>query len=68
MVMETCKNPRNPTFSHYLFESVAALLRHADDPALIGTFEQCLFPPFQAGPKIVPFCSLLQPFCSVVYS
>jgi exportin-2 (importin alpha re-exporter) len=47
MVMETCKNPRNPTFSHYLFESVAALLRHANDPALIGTFEQMLFPPFQ---------------------
>jgi exportin-2 (importin alpha re-exporter) len=47
MVMETCKNPRNPTFSHYLFESVAALLRHADDPALIGVFEQTLFPPFQ---------------------
>ena len=45
--METCKNPRNPTFSHYLFESVAALLRHANDPALIGTFEQMLFPPFQ---------------------
>ena len=47
MVMETCKNPRNPAFSHYLFESVAALLRHASDPALIGTFEQMLFPPFQ---------------------
>ena len=27
MVMETCKNPRNPTFSHYLFESVAALVK-----------------------------------------
>ena len=33
MATETCKNPRNPTFSHYLFESIAALLRHANDPA-----------------------------------
>ena len=36
MATETCKNPRNPTFSHYLFESIAALLRHANDPALVG--------------------------------
>ena len=48
MVMETCKNPRNPTFSHYLFESVAALVKAgAGDPGLIATFEQLLFPPFQ---------------------
>ena len=47
MATETCKNPRNPTFSHYLFESIAALLRHANDPALVGAFERHLFPPFQ---------------------
>ena len=48
MVMETCKNPRNPTFSHYLFESVAALVKAgAGDPGLIATFERLLFPPFQ---------------------
>ena len=47
MAMETCKNPRNPAFSHYLFESIAALLRHANDPGLVGGFERALFPPFQ---------------------
>ena len=46
MVMETCKNPRNPTFSHYLFESVAALVKAgAGDPGLIATFESATLSP-----------------------
>ena len=28
MLVDVCKNPRNPGFNHYLFESVAALIRH----------------------------------------
>lgn len=44
---QVCKNPRNPGFNHYLFESVAALIRHAGSSAgMIETFEQLLFPAF----------------------
>jgi exportin-2 (importin alpha re-exporter) len=46
--LQVCKNPRNPGFNHYLFESVAALIRHAGGatPDAINTFEQLLFPAF----------------------
>lgn len=48
MLVEVCKNPKNPGFNHYLFESVAALIKHATaaSPAMIETFEQMLFPAF----------------------
>ena len=46
-LLETCQNPKNPRFSHYLFESVAGVLKHATDPTLIPQFESLLFPPFQ---------------------
>uniref|UniRef100_A0A7S3VJD6 Importin N-terminal domain-containing protein n=1 Tax=Dunaliella tertiolecta TaxID=3047 RepID=A0A7S3VJD6_DUNTE len=48
MLLEVCKNPRNPGFNHYLFESVAALIRHvgSSNPTMIDTFEQLLFPAF----------------------
>lgn len=48
MLVEVCKNPKNPGFNHYLFESVAALIKHATaaDPGMIETFEQMLFPAF----------------------
>lgn len=48
MLVEVCKNPKNPGFNHYLFESVAALIKHstAASPAMIETFEQMLFPAF----------------------
>ncbi|CAN0889573.1 CAS [Linum grandiflorum] len=44
-----CRNPKNPVFNHYLFESVAALVRRAceRDRALIPAFEQRLFPSLQ---------------------
>ena len=44
-----CANPRNPKFNHYLFESLAVLVRVAcgADPKAAATFEQLLFPPFQ---------------------
>ena len=48
LLLQVCKNPRNPGFNHYLFESVAALIKFvgSSNPAMIGTFEQLLFPAF----------------------
>lgn len=44
------KNPTNPGFNHYLFESIAALVQNvcAVDSSAIDTFERLLFPAFQA--------------------
>mmetsp|Transcript_18430 Transcript_18430/g.59977 ORF Transcript_18430/g.59977 Transcript_18430/m.59977 type:complete len:964 (-) Transcript_18430:689-3580(-) len=49
MLMELAKNPRNPAFSHYLFETIASLIRNAcaADPSAVTGIEQALFPPFQ---------------------
>eukprot|EP00252_Welwitschia_mirabilis_P008441 TRINITY_DN2027_c0_g1_i1.p1 TRINITY_DN2027_c0_g1~~TRINITY_DN2027_c0_g1_i1.p1 ORF type:complete len:966 (-),score=126.84 TRINITY_DN2027_c0_g1_i1:393-3290(-) len=46
ILTEVCKNPKNPTFNHYLFESVAALLRRSceSNQGLISKFEANLFP------------------------
>lgn len=46
---EVCKNPKNPIFNHYLFESVAILVRRTceKDPSLISAFEVSLFPSLQ---------------------
>lgn len=43
------KNPRNPQFNHYLFESIAVLICSvcAKDPGHTAAFETLLFPPFQ---------------------
>lgn len=44
-----CKNPRNPSYNHYLFESIAALVRNccSADSSMTSQLEQLLFPPFQ---------------------
>jgi len=44
-----CRNPRNPLFNHYLFESTAVLVGSAcsANPGLTEQFESLLFPPFQ---------------------
>lgn len=44
-----CKNPRNPSYNHYLFESIAALVRNccSKDPSMTAQLEGLLFPPFQ---------------------
>lgn len=44
-----CENPKNPVFNHYLFESVAVLIRRSSekDPSLISSFEANLFPSLQ---------------------
>lgn len=49
MLLEVCKNPKSPGFNHYLFESVAALIKHgvAADASQLATYEATLFPAFQ---------------------
>mmetsp|Transcript_32189 Transcript_32189/g.74101 ORF Transcript_32189/g.74101 Transcript_32189/m.74101 type:complete len:878 (+) Transcript_32189:372-3005(+) len=44
-----CKNPSNPHYNHYLFESIAVLIRSVcvNDPRFTTAFEELLFPPFQ---------------------
>jgi exportin-2 (importin alpha re-exporter) len=44
-----CKNPRNPSYNHYLFESIAALVRNccSKDASMTAQLEGLLFPPFQ---------------------
>lgn len=46
---EISKNPSNPKFNHYTFESISALVRFvvAGTPATLSEFENALFPPFQ---------------------
>ncbi|KAL5572133.1 hypothetical protein UlMin_021730 [Ulmus minor] len=46
---EVCKNPKNPVFNHYLFESVAILVKRAceRDVSFIPAFEESLFPSLQ---------------------
>lgn len=44
-----CENPKNPVFNHYMFESVAVLIRRAceQNPSLISAFETSLLPSLQ---------------------
>ena len=48
-LLAVCKNPQQPGFNHYLFESVAGLIRHGCDAnaAMVLQFEESLFPAFQ---------------------
>lgn len=48
ILTEISKNPSNPKFSQYLFESISALIRYtvAAQPNSLGAFEAQLFPPF----------------------
>ncbi|CAK9858088.1 unnamed protein product [Sphagnum jensenii] len=49
ILVEVCKNPSNPSFNHYLFEAVAALVKKAcrRDPEQVVVFENMLLPVFQ---------------------
>ncbi|CAM8884566.1 unnamed protein product [Rhodiola kirilowii] len=49
ILSKVCENPKNPNFNHYLFESVALLVRRAcqQDPSLVPAFEEKLFPILQ---------------------
>ncbi|KAJ7514727.1 hypothetical protein O6H91_23G056900 [Diphasiastrum complanatum] len=46
---QVCKNPTNPSFNHYLFEAVAAVVRKSfeRDPEVVAAFESILFPVIQ---------------------
>lgn len=43
------KNPRNPQYNHYLFESIAVVVKSvcSEHPEHTSAFEGLLFPPFQ---------------------
>ncbi|KAK4047944.1 importin-alpha export receptor [Microbotryomycetes sp. JL221] len=49
IVIEISKNPSNPKFNHFTFESISALVRFITsvEASSLTTFEQTLFPPFQ---------------------
>ena len=49
LLLAVCKNPNVPEFNHFLFESVAALIKStaAAEPKTVATLEEVLFPPFQ---------------------
>lgn len=49
ILLEVAKNPTQPGFNHYLFESIAALVKYGcqGDAASIASFEEVLFPPIQ---------------------
>ena len=48
ILMRVVQNPTQPGFNHYLFESVAALVKQgcAESPGMVGTLENMLLPPF----------------------
>ncbi|CAH9089378.1 unnamed protein product [Cuscuta epithymum] len=49
ILIVVCGNPKSPVFNHYLFESVAVLIRRAceRDPSLISALEENLFQSLQ---------------------
>lgn len=48
VLIRVAPNPRNPQFNHYLFESIAVLVKNVCliNPEATGAFEPLLFPPF----------------------
>lgn len=48
MLLQVCQNPTQPGFNHYLFESVAALIKYsaAADVSKVAELEENLFPAF----------------------
>ncbi|BFZ62404.1 importin-alpha export receptor [Saitoella coloradoensis] len=50
ILIEISKNPSNPRFNHFVFESLGALIRFVvpTSPAALSQFEALLFPPFHA--------------------
>ena len=48
MLLQVCQNPTQPGFNHYLFESVAALIKFsaAANVSKVAELEQNLFPAF----------------------
>ena len=48
-----CANPANPTYNHYMFETIGALMRNVcvgpQRAETVLQFETMLFPPFQVS-------------------
>lgn len=58
------KNPKNPKFNHYLFETLSCLIRFVckANPAATDSFEGALFPPFQTMLGM-DTCQEFGPYC-----
>ena len=63
VLQRICANPTNPVFNHYMFETIAALVKFvcAANPGAVAKFEAILFPPFQTVlaqgvEQFVPYC------------
>ena len=68
MLQRVCQNPTQPGFNHYLFESVAALIRNgcARDASQVAVYEQELFPAFEIVlQQDVQVCAAVTPANSV---
>ncbi|KAH9266101.1 hypothetical protein BASA83_010843 [Batrachochytrium salamandrivorans] len=52
IINEISKNPSNPKFNHFVFESVALMIRFvsASNPAIVSDFESFLIQPFLSIP------------------
>ena len=61
---EVCKNPKNPRFNHYLFESVATLMgrSYERDRGLIASFEEIYFLSYK------PFWFRCHEICTICFS
>ena len=48
-LLQVCQNPQGPAFSHYLFESVAALVRRSSEKGTINmdNMQATMFPAFE---------------------
>ncbi|KAJ5070245.1 exportin-2 [Anaeramoeba ignava] len=61
ILLDICKNPTNPMFNHYLFESIAALIRNCkSENQDLQSFDEVLFPAFdevlqQEGTDLSPY-------------
>jgi exportin-2 (importin alpha re-exporter) len=58
------KNPKNPKFNHYLFETICCLIRFVCkvNPSAVDSFEAALFPPFQTMLSMET-CQEFGPYC-----
>jgi hypothetical protein len=52
--------PKNPAFHHFIFESLAAVIRHvcaSGDAGAVKSMEDVMLPPFQVGRQTTPTIS-----------
>lgn len=68
-LLAVCKNPQQPGFNHYLFESVAGLIRYGCEAnaAMVLQFEESLFPAFQVVLSVRLRCLTKEGFNQCLY-